>query len=169
VEASGALTVKSVPQGTWLFAPRTNIQPKCAYALNILGCSERVPGTSAQKFSRYSWQTGTSVSTFLQPCEGTIRKRLCLLLITNKPHTAWSRGAGHNCPETQPSVGPLMSLCSRCSKTLTEEFTSKFSISRRFKNEGSNSFKYLSQLTLPSKSIGSINPSVHTVLHNRRQ
>ena len=35
-----ALTVKSVPQRTGLLAPRTNLQPKCISALDILGCSE---------------------------------------------------------------------------------------------------------------------------------
>jgi len=39
-EGLPALTVKSVPQRTGLLVPRTNLQPKCISALNILGCSE---------------------------------------------------------------------------------------------------------------------------------
>jgi hypothetical protein len=50
VEASGVLTDKSVSHKTGLFVPRTNLQPKCVSALNILGCSERVSGTSVQSF-----------------------------------------------------------------------------------------------------------------------
>lgn len=50
VEASGVLTDKSVPHRTGLFVPRTNLQPKCVSALNILGCSECVSGTSVQSF-----------------------------------------------------------------------------------------------------------------------
>jgi hypothetical protein len=166
VEASGALTDKSVPQRTGLLVPRTNLQPKCISAVLRAHCWHL-----RTKFSRYSWQTELFVSTFLQPGEGTI--------LTNCPDVYCSTLTNPTRPEvevlvttvrnTQPSVGPLTSLCTRSSKTLSEELTEKFLISRRFKIEGTNSFKYLSELTVPSTSISPIIPPVHTVLHNHRK
>lgn len=91
VDASGALTDKWVPQRTRLLVPRTNLQPKCFKYFRLLWARSRHLRT---KFSRYSWQTLTYVSTFLQPREGTICRRWCLLFSTNKPHTAsrcWSQ------------------------------------------------------------------------------
>jgi len=62
-----------------------------------------------------------------------------------------------------------MSLFIRSSKTLSEELTLRFLISRDFKNEGSNSLKYLSELAVPLTSISPIIQPVHTVLHNHRK